>query len=91
MVKFKEMDHCYESNFMRTFCQTTIYLERVATGKRNLNVEKIRTLLLEYVLGPGQVSMYLKTVAEQLNFTPVLMKIYLRLTKCNGPFDLRKT
>ena len=42
----------------------TTDLERVATVKRTLNAEKIRTLFIEYIIGPEQVPWYLKTVIE---------------------------
>lgn len=34
--------------------------EMVATVKQNLNTEEIRTLLVEYIIGPAQVPLYLK-------------------------------
>ena len=35
--------------------KSIIYVEIEATGKRNLNAEKIRISLLQYVIGQGQI------------------------------------
>ena len=64
MIKFKAIDYC--CNVANLSSNNTTDLERVATGKRNLNAEKNRTLLLEYATGPGQISWYLKAVIESL-------------------------
>ena len=44
---------------------------------------------MEYVIGPGQVPLYLRTVKEQLNLGTVLMIICFRQIKYNVVYILR--
>ena len=67
-MKFEATNHrYYKVNCVKIFLTNNVTdLERLDTGKRNLNAEKIRRYYCS-VIGSGQISWHLKTVTEFSN------------------------